>query len=358
MPITPCAASTGVEVFASLDAVPPDCAALLDAGSAAGFFATRAWWRTMQEAGLPEGAAPRFLLCRDSGAPAALLPMLALDGGRTLQSLTNPYTCLYRPVLPPGRDAAALHRAGAALGRYCRGWPAVRLDALDRDDAGLAALLAGMRSAGIVTAPFDHFGNWHEPVAGLSWAQYLHTRHGALRETIRRKLRRAGEVAHEVVADPGCLAAGIAAYEDVYARSWKVPEPYPRFNAQMMRHAAELGALRLGILRAAGQPVAAQIWIVMNGQAAVLKLAHDEAFKALSPGTLLTALMIRDLLDQEHVAELDFGRGDDPYKQLWAGQRRQRVGVLLINPRRPRGLALLARHLLGRARRWTAHRRA
>jgi len=46
----------------------------------------------------------------------------------------------------------------------------------------------------------------------------------------------------------------------------------------------------------------------------------------------------------------DFGRGDDPYKRLWAGQRRQRIGVVLANPRHPRGLAFLGRHALGRVR--------
>ncbi len=85
----------------------------------------------------------------------------------------------------------------------------------------------------------------------------------------------------------------------------------------------------------------------MNGQATVLKLAHDSAYKALSPGTLLTAMMIREMLDREHVDELDFGRGDDPFKQLWTGSRRQRIGLLLINPRRPTGLAALLRQMLG-----------
>jgi CelD/BcsL family acetyltransferase involved in cellulose biosynthesis len=82
----------------------------------------------------------------------------------------------------------------------------------------------------------------------------------------------------------------------------------------------------------------------------VLKLAHDEAFKAHSPGTVLTALMLRRLLDQEHVARIDFGRGDDAYKQGWATKRRQRIGVLLVNPWRASGMAALARHALGRVR--------
>ena len=78
---------------------------------------------------------------------------------------------------------------------------------------------------------------------------------------------------------------------------------------------------------------------------------HDEGRKALSPGTVLTAHMVRHLLDVEQVAELDFGRGDDPYKQSWTTRREQRIGLLLANPWRPRGLATIARHGLGRLRR-------
>ena len=60
--------------------------------------------------------------------------------------------------------------------------------------------------------------------------------------------------------------------------------------------------------------------------------------------------MLRPLLDQEHVVQIDFGRGDDAYKQGWATQRRQRVGVLLVNPWRGSGMAALTRHALGRLR--------
>ena len=60
----------------------------------------------------------------------------------------------------------------------------------------------------------------------------------------------------------------------------------------------------------------------------------------LSPGTVLTALMMAGILDgDDAVHEVDFGRGDDPYKRLWAGRRRQRVGLVIADPRRPRGAA-------------------
>ena len=64
--------------------------------------------------------------------------------------------------------------------------------------------------------------------------------------------------------------------------------------------------------------------------------------------TVLTAWMIRRMLEQEHVSTIDFGRGDDPYKQGWVTARRRRIGLLLINPLRPRGLAALTMHGLGR----------
>ncbi len=105
------------------------------------------------------------------------------------------------------------------------------------------------------------------------------------------------------------------------------------------------------MLHAEGKAIAAQFWILANGSAGLLKLAHDEAFKLLSPGTVLTALMIREFIESERVCELDFGCGDDAYKRLWASKRRQRIGILVINPRRLQGMAALGWQWLGRRRR-------
>ena len=285
-----------------------------------------------------------------------------------MSGLTTPYTVLYQPLTAPGLDAAGLRAVGGALGRACRAWSTLRLDALDADWPGLDPLLAGARAAGLVAQRFDHFGNWYEDVSGRGWDEYLAGRPGDLRETIRRKTRacaRDPRVSLEMVRAPDAapdapsdaLGSAIAAYEEVYARSWKEPEPFPRFGPGLMRAAARAGALRVGVLRVNGRPVAAQYWTVCDGAATVLKLAHDEAFKSLSPGTVLTAHLIRGLLD-EGVSGLDFGRGDDGYKRAWAGRRRQRVGVLLINPRRPAGLAALGRLAAGGLRRWIARRTA
>jgi hypothetical protein len=40
-----------------------------------------------------------------------------------------------------------------------------------------------------------------------------------------------------------------------------------------------------------------------------------------------------------------------PISGCGQADRRQRIGVVLVNPRQSRGLAFLARHALGRARR-------
>ena len=314
-------------------------------GATRSFFLAPWWWRTMLGAGVPPGARPRFLI-----HDGCLLPLWEGPGSR-LESLAGPYTCVFQPLFPAGTTAASIRRHGTALAWPLRRAGVVRFDAIDGEASWLPPFLAGLRDGGLHPLRFDHFGNWHEPVAGRDWDAYLGARSGALRETIRRKGRKTSGIAFERVTGGAGLEAAIAGYEDVYARSWKVAEPFPRFNAEMMRSAADAGALRLGLLRAAGTVIAAQIWIVANGSAMVVKLAHDEAFKKLSPGTVLTARMIRHMIEDDRALELDFGRGDDPYKELWTTQRRQREGFLLADPWRPVGALAIARHLAGRLRR-------
>jgi CelD/BcsL family acetyltransferase involved in cellulose biosynthesis len=111
-----------------------------------------------------------------------------------------------------------------------------------------------------------------------------------------------------------------------------------------MREGAAAGWLRLGLLEQANQVLAAQLWVVQGAWASVLKLAHDERHRALSPGTVLTGFMIRHLMQHDGATVLDFGRGDDAYKQAWTTTRAQRHGLILANPRRAAGLAAILRH--------------
>lgn len=322
----------------------------LDAPSPLGgdFFASRTWFDTLLRHALPEDVEPLLALCGEEG----LVP-LTRHGGR-LSSLTSPYSLAWRPLLAPGTKTAAAEAAGAAFGRLLRLGPPARLELLDPEAPGLAAFRAGLAAAHIAERAYDHVGNWHEALTpGVSWEAYLAARPPTLRTTVGRKLRRAArELRFEMIAVSGAeLEAGIAAYEAVRAVSWKPFEPFPDFDAALLRATAAIGSLRLGIMRQAAdsQPIAAQYWLLDQGgrRATVLKLAYAQAARTASPGTVLTALMIRHLLEADRVTVLDFGRGDDDYKQAWASSRRQRIGLVLADPLHPAGLAALARQAAG-----------
>jgi len=112
---------------------------------------------------------------------------------------------------------------------------------------------------------------------------------------------------------------------------------------------AAMGALRLGIIYVDGEPAAVQLWIVHHGNALIYKLAYDERFGELSVGTILSATLFQHALDVDKVTEVDYLSGDDAYKKDWMSQRRERWGILALNPRTPRGVLAIARHVGGRA---------
>ncbi len=316
----------------------------------AAFESGAAWWRLVADTAMPDGSRARFVLVRQDGAPLLLLP-LRLDRRGRASGLTTPYTCCFQP---PCLRADGLGEAGLALARHLP--PVLRLDALDRDWEGWAPLLRGLRRGGRRHAWFEGFGNWRERLGGRDWACYLADRPGPLRETIRRRLGQAErdpDAVFRLVVDPDAVPGCLAEYEAVRAASWKAAEPFPDFAARFAADAARAGVLRMAVLRRGGRPVAAQYWTVERGHAILHKLVHDETSRAQSPGTVLTAWMIRRLIKEEQVTILDFGRGDDPYKRQWATERQQRAGLVLADPWHPLGAAALLRQAGGDAlRHW------
>ncbi|MCW8305508.1 GNAT family N-acetyltransferase [Acidiphilium sp. PA] len=320
----------------------------LDAGTIARFvhptvdlFASHLWFDLLARAAAPPGLAPGCVAIAD-----AVIPVWCRRG-RVVGGLSSPYSLVFTP--PLGTAPATV---GGAFARIARRHGTLRLDALDAAQPGLAPFLDAVAASGIIVQRFSHFGNWHAPVETAEFDAWLATRPGRLRSTITRKLKRArGVTSFSFIDSDAGLAAGISAFEQVYAMSWKQAEPFAAFNAACMRSLADAGLLRLGILATPSGPIAAQYWAVSGGSAMLLKLAHDEAHTALSPGTVLTAQMLAAILARDRPARLDFGRGDDPYKRLWVDQRHERIGALLINPRRPAGVLALVRGQVGALRR-------
>mgnify|MGYP006199459373 CR=1 FL=1 len=101
--------------------------------------------------------------------------------------------------------------------------------------------------------------------------------------------------------------------------------------------------LRLGIARHEGVPVAAQFWLIENGEATIHKLAYAESAKSLSPGTILGEAMFRRAIDKDRVRLIDYGTGDEPYKAEWMAERRPLWQLSAHNPRTLRGLLGIVR---------------
>jgi CelD/BcsL family acetyltransferase involved in cellulose biosynthesis len=94
---------------------------------------------------------------------------------------------------------------------------------------------------------------------------------------------------------------------------------------------SQVGFVRMGLMLQGDFPVAAQIWLVHDHRATIFKLAYNQTAAAWSPGTLLTHWMLSRLISDEQIKEVDFGRGDDPYKRDWFGQVRPRFGLVAGN---------------------------
>ena len=333
---------------------------------AADLFHTDAWFALLRAHGLERAPHTQQALPLPAlaGEPAAWLHLMQQHSGAPLVALSNYYSCLYGPAslegLAGAEAAAGVDWAAAALAlKRLPGSAVVRLQPLDAGAAWLAALEGGLRASGYRTARYFAFGNWYQPVPAGGFAAYWPERPSALRNSTdrgERRLSKAGDWRIDIVAQPGAaLEAALAAYQAVYAQSWKQPEPCPDFIPALVKLAAERGWLRLGVLWLNSQPLAAQLWLTGGGKANIYKLAYVKGVEKLSVGSVLTQALMQHAMDVDRVTEVDYLSGDDAYKADWMALRRERVGLEAFDMRRPAGLLVAAR--AGLSQSWQAFRK-
>jgi len=323
-------------------------------------YGTTAWIRHYIEQVVPDDGEVLALQCDREGRHS--LGLFALDAERPQRAggLGNFYTSLLAPFSSTStdRNAAAadlVEQLATERPRLAQ----MNLAPLDADSPDVAALRSAWARMGWYVRPYASFGNCFLPCDGLSFDAYLAGRDSKLRNTVDRKgkkFRQAGSLA--ILTDPTQVDAAMAAYEAIYAKSWKQPEPYPQFTRGWARACAERGWLRLGVAWLGDVPVAAQVWYVYRGHAYIYKLAYDEEHAKWSAGTVLTAALMAHVLDVDKVVEVDFLSGADPYKMTWMTQQRQRVGLVACNLRTVEGCLLAAREKAAQATQGLRARRA
>ena len=341
----PASAAPGVEVFHSAAELPADMRDFMDAQNPHSLQSSSGWFLNLERTVFTDDKHIRYFTLREEGRPAAVLPVLLKPGALHTRAvaLGNYYTCLYQPILRAGLGAPALASLFRAVRRQARSLSSLTLAPMDPDAPGFALIDQALALAGFARTRYFCFGNWYLQ-APATWSAYLAGREGKVRSTIKRMAQRiaAEEGSVEIITQARDVERGLAAYNAVYAKSWKVPEPYPAFVPGLMDLCTSTESLRLGLVWLKGEPIAAQLWIVTGQRAEIYKVAYDEAFKSCSPGTVLTARMMEHVLGTDHVTEVDYLIGDDPYKKTWMSHRRERWGLVAYNRRSIGGLALWA----------------
>jgi CelD/BcsL family acetyltransferase involved in cellulose biosynthesis len=340
--------SIATRIVASLDALPAPARELwLREEPALQFDQTLGWSELLARYASEPGESLRIICALDATDRCVGLLPLKLGtregsfGLRYARALANYYSSVYAPIIARDAEREAVLRALLSGVRSLA--PAV--DALDLNPlpAGehvadrIAALL---QTSGWSTERYFRFGNWYLEVAGRSYTTYFGGLASQLRNTVTRKdkkLRAQAGATIGIARSPEEAERALADYQRIYAASWKKAEPHPNFVPSLVRFLAARGWLRLGWVRLGEEAAAAQIWAVKDGVASIFKLAYDERFAQLSAGSVLTAELMKHVLDVDRVRIVDYLTGDDSYKRDWMSHRQERVGVRAYRHSSPRG---------------------
>ena len=294
-----------------------------------------AWWQALAEyCGLDP-----LVAVASEGDAVAVLPLQ--QGNGHLSGLANWYNFLFRPVVSGGAraDDLLVSLARDLANRAHR----ITLSGLPDEDGSATLVENAFRHAGWIVSREECDTNHVLHVGGRSYEEYLASRPGQLRTTLKRKTRKVeARVLTRFDADVW------ADYEAIYQESWKPEEGSPQFLRVFAEQEGAAGRLRLGIAHAEGEAVAAQMWTVEGNTAFIHKLAHRESAKPLSPGSVLSAALFRHVIDVDGVDLVDFGTGNDGYKRDWMEEVRPRYRLDMFRPGSPRNWIALAKSGLAR----------
>jgi len=287
-----------------------------------------------------------------------LLPlMISRRAGFRVLQLVGTGRSDYLDLLHDPEDPEAVARGLAALGRLRHAWDFGLLFDL-REKQRCDWWEAALRGQGLRTASIVRTRSLYRPLPN-SWQEFLEGCSASFRRDLRRaekRLRRLGRCDIRRITAPDEVAARLPDLYRVDAESWKSRAGTARFSGRRARgffdevlpRLAEDGVLELWFLDFEGQAAAFNIDFCWRERIYLYNGSYTLApfSTRASPGTVLLTHIYRDAVERG-MREIDFLRGDEPYKLRWTTAQRT-CHQLLVGDLRPR--SLLGRWLLIRPR--------
>ena len=359
-----------VNVYADLEDLPPSYRPLFESASCDSFFLSETWFKILIDTTLEPGACVRMYGVEEDQHATPLALFVARTpagqngsrfhprwlGPTTLASMTNYQTVLYNLLLSPQvtNPSFVLRPLFETIYKESPTWTLLDVNGLLYGTPLYEKWIEHLKEMKMKVFPYFYTGNWYEPVRGQSYETYLKGRPTTKKR--EKRLSKKGLVRFVMVQEEDQLPSAIKDYQRVHEASWKQSEPFPSFTTRLILSSARAGALRLGLLYVNNIAVAAQIWLVAAHKATIYKICYDSEWRDYSVGTLLTARMMRHVLDLDQVHEVDFGRDDEPHKKQWLSHRRELWGIAAFNPKTAWGMLGIARELQKRFVRKTRSR--
>lgn len=162
-----------------------------------------------------------------------------------------------------------------------------------------------------------------------------------------------GQIEISRVDQPAQVEDFFNALDHIFARCWQGKTfGYRQRNGEAEldyhRALAQRGWLRSYLLRCKGEPVAYVLGYQYAGRYYYEEIGYDQGWKQHNPGNALTFLMLQDLHGEKRPELLDFGYGENTYKQVFGSRHHMAVNTHIV-PSAGKGRLLVgAQRMLGR----------
>ena len=317
-------------VYTDWSLLPQSANALFTSAEKTNIFLSRSWFETITLT-LNDDQSLLLACVESENEVLAILP-LKNTARNIAYALQHSYSPSYRLLIEEKNKPEIITCLAKGLSELPLN--ALSLEPVADNDPDLQLLQAAMHDAGYNCEQQFRSYNWILRLTESSFEHYFADRPSRLRSTIARKQRKL-EREHNMqlrLYSGNEVPGKMSDYYAPYTASWKANEQYVELVNNIVARFSALGCTRLGVLYVDDKPIAAQLWFVHHGKASIFRLSYDQTWKQYSPGSILTGYIMKHVIDVDHVSEVDFLTGNEPYKQDWMSERRERVCWSYIRP--------------------------